>query len=251
MAFQDQAVGICARLHLTAVRKPILIGIVVVLGVVVASAVLALASPAAAGEVVAVISAQERSVGGEDASGAEAATGEGETISAEREAEGGNEGDSRSGEASLGGAGSETMLCVHVDGEVAAPGVYYLPEGSRVVDAVEAAGGMTGDARSSGVNLAQGLTDGQQVLIPGPDDVPGAAGSPAGGEGAAAGDERVNVNTATAAELETLDGIGEVTAAKIIAEREARGPFASPEDLKRVSGIGDKKIEALRDRICL
>ena len=68
---------------------------------------------------------------------------------------------------------------------------------------------------------------------------------------AAAGDERVNVNTATAAELETLDGIGEVTAAKIIAEREAHGPFASPEDLKRVSGIGDKKIEALRDRICL
>ncbi len=251
MAFQDQAGGICARLHLTAVRKPILIGIVVVLGVVAASAALALASPAAAGEVVAVIAAQGGSVDGEEGVGGAEAEGVTEAPSAEGavEADGGE--GSQNGAASLGGAGSGAALCIHVDGEVAAPGVYYLPAGSRVVDAVEAAGGMTGDARSAGVNLAQGLVDGQQVLIPGPDDPPGATGSTAGGEGAAAGDGLVNVNTATAAELETLDGIGEVTAAKIIAEREARGPFASVEDLKRVSGIGDKKLEALRDRICL
>lgn len=241
MAFQDRARGACARLHLTAIRKKALVGVVLILGAVAASAAFALASPLAAGEVVVVeradaaqaradAAARDQDVSVPDA--AEGAVGAGASADAED-------------------AGAAAELCVHVDGAVESPGVYSLPAGSRVVDAVEAAGGMAGDARSSGVNLAQVLVDGQQVVIPGADDeVAPAAAATAVPEGQVAGGP-VNVNTAGVAELTTLDGIGEATAEKIIADREANGPFVSIDDLKRVSGIGDKKLEAIRDDVCL
>lgn len=243
MAFQDRAQGICARLHLTPVRARALVGIVLVLGAVALAAALALAVPFAVGEAVVV----ERADAGGKAAGSEGDAGDAEVRSPDVPTAGDVSDDS--GAPSFSGAAAEMQ--VHVDGAVKSPGVYALPAGSRVIDAVEAAGGLTEDARSSGVNLAQVLADGQQVVIPGAgDEVPAVSASPVspGADGAGG---LVNVNTASAAELTTLDGIGEATAEKIVADREANGPFASIDDLKRVSGIGEKKLAAIRDDVCL
>ncbi len=131
-------------------------------------------------------------------------------------------------------------LYVHVSGAVRAPGLYRLRADSRVVDAVAAAGGFAEGADESAVNLARILTDGEQLVVP-------LIGDPtaAGGE-EASGDERVNLNTAAVAELDTLPRIGEATAQRIIDWREANGRFTSVEDLLAVPGIGDKMLEALR-----
>ena len=139
----------------------------------------------------------------------------------------------------------EKTIFVHVEGAVAAPGLFELSEGSRVYDAIKAAGGFAEDARHDAVNLARILSDGEQVIVPttqtddGSDATPSTAASP----GTVAG--KVNINTADAATLDTLPGIGASTAAKIVADREANGPFKTIEDLKRVSGIGDKKFTQL------
>lgn len=155
----------------------------------------------------------------------------------------------------------ERTLLVHVVGAVRRPGVYGLNEGARVRDAVDAAGGLLGSAAQASVNLARVVADGEQIYVPTQDEVEkgvghnvgspgvqpqtGAPGSPTGG--AAAGPSMpVNINTADAALLDTLPGIGPTTAAKIVAEREANGPFASVDDLGRVSGIGAKKLEDLK-----
>ena len=145
---------------------------------------------------------------------------------------------------------------VYVVGAVKHPGVYEVPSDARVTVAVDLAGGMTKKADASAVNLARTIVDGEQITIPERgESVPTAGAStnaPAGSAAAGAsevGMGKVNLNTADAAELQTLPGIGEVTAAKIIASREAEGPFASTEDLKRVSGIGDKKYAAVADLI--
>lgn len=152
---------------------------------------------------------------------------------------------------------------VHVAGAVRHPGVYELGPGARVVDAVEAAGGALADARLASVNLARPVTDGEQILVPDEDDAPpppavasgrGASSPGAGGAGVPGGavpGGQVDLNTADQAMLDTLPGVGPSTAAKIIADREANGPFASAEDLRRVSGIGEKKFEALKDLVCV
>ena len=144
------------------------------------------------------------------------------------------------------------IVMVHVVGAVLRPGVYEVPEGSRAADVVALAGGLTGDAQESAVNLARVVVDGEQVRIPTQDEVTVGSmpsrpiGETEEGEVAQpSASGPVNVNTADAALLETLPGIGPATAAKIIADREANGPFVSVEDLLRVSGIGDKKLEAL------
>ena len=137
---------------------------------------------------------------------------------------------------------------------MAAPGVYAVPEGSRVDDAVAAAGGLAADAAPDGVNRARVVVDGEQVVIPTVQDQEAAAPSasvPAAGASAPSSKARVNLNAATAAELVTLNGIGEATAAKIVADREANGPFATVDDLMRVPGIGEKKLAALRDAVCV
>ena len=144
-------------------------------------------------------------------------------------------------------------VVVHVSGAVAAPGVYELEEGARVQDALEAAGGASADACPDALNLARVVADGEQVVVPTVEEAAaqeqaGAAGAAAGASGGAAGG-KVNINTATAEQLDALPGVGPATAEKIIADREANGPFASPEDLKRVSGIGDKKYEELADLV--
>lgn len=240
MAFQDRAQGVCARLHLTAVRKTAFAGLVLVLGAVAAATALALASPFSTGEAVVV---ERGAAEGESAD----ATGGIATAAPAEDGVATGEG-AATADGSLPAAGATAELCVHVDGAVASPGVYRLPAGSRIVDAVEAAGGLAEGARSAGVNLAQALVDGQQVVIPDASDEALPASAPAADGG---GGGLISINTASAAELTALDGIGEATAEKIVADREANGPFASIDDLKRVSGIGDKKLEALRDDVCL
>ena len=144
-------------------------------------------------------------------------------------------------------------LTVHVDGAVAAPGVYELVgEGLRLNDAVEAAGGLVEDADTSQVNLAAELADGQKVHVPLKAEGPGEAvvdGTATGRAATSSGTGLVNLNTATAAELQGLPGIGEATARAIIEDRERNGPFTSAEDLMRVSGIGEKKFQKLSERV--
>ena len=179
------------------------------------------------------------------------------------------------------GEGSTTpkSIFVHVSGAVNAPGLCEVDEGSRLAQAVQAAGGFSDDADIDSVNLARIVSDGEQIYVLSkgldgtgqdpdggaeggqaaaqsgqPDAYPGAnaGGNTGAGTGKAAptaASTKVNLNTATQADLETLPGIGPSTAAKIIADRTANGAFASVDDLTRVSGIGDKKLEALRDLV--
>ncbi len=129
---------------------------------------------------------------------------------------------------------------VHVLGEVRRPGLYVLPGSPRVVDALAAAGGTTTEAELGGVNLARPLVDGEQVVVPAQ-----------GAEGAApaVSDGRVDLNTADAAALETLPGVGPALARRIIAWREENGRFAAVDDLLAVSGIGAKVLAGLRDAV--
>lgn len=145
-------------------------------------------------------------------------------------------------------------LFVHVSGCVAVPGLYELVADARVADAISAAGGVTDQAAPGGVNLARVVSDGEQIVVPSVEQVE--SGFPqqnatASVGGASAAQSKVNINTADASALDTVPGIGPSTAEKIIADREENGPFSSIEDLKRVSGIGDKKFEDMRDSICV
>lgn len=146
--------------------------------------------------------------------------------------------------------GEETVpvVTVHVSGAVAKPGVYELPEGSRANDAIAAAGGASEDADPNALNLARVLSDGEQVVVPTVQESEQQDYADATGQTSDIGG-KVNINTASAEQLDTLPGVGESTAKKIIDDREENGPFSSPEDLKRVSGIGDKKYEDLADLI--
>lgn len=143
---------------------------------------------------------------------------------------------------------------VHIDGAVVAPGVYELTgEHPRVNDAVMAAGGLTGDADTTALNLAAALSDGEKVHVPRQGEVMASGqtslGPASGSDGGASSSGVININTATAEELDSLPGIGPSTAAAIVEDRERNGPFASPEDLMRVSGIGEGKFSKLKDQI--
>lgn len=126
-------------------------------------------------------------------------------------------------------------VVVHVAGAVADPGVYRLPLGARVADAVKRAGGLARGAAEDGINLAARLSDGQQVVVPGRGA--GAAGTGAG---------PVSLGSASADELDEIEGIGPVTAEKIIEFREQNGGISSVEELDEISGIGPATMEALR-----
>lgn len=144
--------------------------------------------------------------------------------------------------------GDRTGLVVDVAGVVRRPGVYRMPHGARVHDAIRAAGGARRGANLAALNRAAPLVDGQQVLVAAAETAGGPAGSPpAPAATAGAAPAPVSLNAADAAALDTLPGIGPVTAARIVAEREASGPFASVDDLDRVPGIGPATVEALRD----
>ena len=137
---------------------------------------------------------------------------------------------SSAGPAITGGGGQAGSVIVDVRGEVAQPGLVTLPAGSRVADAIEKAGGATGS--TDGVNLARVLVDGEQVVV-------GAKATGAGDDG------RVSLNTADAAALDALPGIGPVLAQRIVDWREAQGPFASVDALGDVPGIGPSLLGRL------
>ena len=170
-------------------------------------------------------------------------------------------------------SGKRELLYVYVCGAVECPGVYAFEEGARVFDAIEAAGGFSADADGACVNQALKLSDQDQLYIrtleekeqntqkgeascTGTSPEGSASGNgygllPAEGSAGAenAAGARININTASQKELTSLPGIGDTKAAAILADRTENGFYAAPEDLKRVSGIGDATFEKLRDRI--
>ncbi|MFM8519094.1 MAG: helix-hairpin-helix domain-containing protein [Solirubrobacterales bacterium] len=133
-------------------------------------------------------------------------------------------------------------LTVDVSGAVARPGVYKVPRGSRVIDAIERAGGATGNGLPGAINRAALLADGQQVVVP----VRGTGRSPVPG---AATDAPVSLGTATQADLERIDGIGPVTAQRILEFRDSQGGVSSVDDLDRISGVGPVTMESLRSAL--
>ena len=138
---------------------------------------------------------------------------------------------------------ADEPLVVHVSGAVVEPGLVSLPAGSRVADAILAAGGASSDAVLSGINLAAPVTNGQRVVIPSRVDSSDHGGGSAGG--------LVALNHASATEIEALPGVGPVLAQRIFDHRERHGPFESVEDLLDVSGIGEAKLAALRDFVAV
>ncbi|MBC7340563.1 MAG: helix-hairpin-helix domain-containing protein [Firmicutes bacterium] len=154
--------------------------------------------------------------------------------------------------------GASDQLVVHVAGAVRHPGVYALPAGARVVDAIRAAGGEREDGATWVLNLAARVLDGDRIYVPQRQEVaaqgvvsggrdgslPGPVGSPATGVGAPM---RVDINHASAEELDAVPGIGPALAQRIVAYRLANGPFARVEDLTRVPGIGPRTLEAMKE----
>jgi competence protein ComEA len=152
------------------------------------------------------------------------------------------------GEFSISEQSSETVaieqyLYVHIVGEVKTPGMYQLPLGARLVDAVFAAGGLTDSADNSSVNLARELSDGEQVVVFSINDQDEAMGTSSGG--------LISINRASNKQLEELPGIGPALSARIVAWREANGGFKSIEDLLKVSGIGENLLSGVKDLVTL
>lgn len=133
------------------------------------------------------------------------------------------------------------VLVVHVAGLVARPGVYELPAGSRVVDAIEAAGGAIEGTDLSQLNLARTIVDGEQVAV-GVPPAPGGAAGPVPGTQVTPGGARLDLNLATETELDLLPGVGPVLAARIVAWRQTNGRFSSVDELLEVSGIGEATL---------
>ena len=148
------------------------------------------------------------------------------------------------------GEDSNGEIVVYVCGEVNAPGVYELPEGSRLYQALDAAGGMTGAAADTYLNQAEGLSDGQSIYVPSAEeaaDWKNGIAEPAGSGNTDAG--KVNINTANKEELMTLSGIGEAKALSIMEYRETNGRFEKIEDIKNIPGIKDGVFEKIKDQI--
>jgi len=157
--------------------------------------------------------------------------------------------------------GNPTFIRVHIAGEVLRPGVYQLPGTARVVDAVDAAGGPTALADIDVINLAAALFDAVQIFVPRrgsvvarapiPRPMPGvnAPPSPNTNTPEGASSTRININTATMSDLDTLSGVGPSTAKAIIEYRTKNGPFGSVDDLLNVRGIGPAKLDAMREQV--
>jgi competence protein ComEA len=162
-------------------------------------------------------------------------------------------------------APAQRVIWVDVAGAVTRPGLYSLPEGARVAAALEKAGGVRAKAERAAVNLAARLSDGQQVFVPSRGSAAVGASAP-GGAGAAqtgavggsasglagaagASGARISLSTATQEQLEQLDGIGPALAQRVIEYREQHGGFKSVDQLQEVSGIGEKRFQALKDSI--
>ncbi|WP_165044209.1 ComEA family DNA-binding protein [Adlercreutzia sp. ZJ138] len=251
MSFQEQAESIRAKAHLTGTKLPVLVGITAIALCVVTLVSFGLLR-ACTNDAFSINVA-------EGATAPEAQAPEQNTND--------KNGTENAQDASSAGYSADdtqpAFIYVHVSGEVTQPGVIELVEGARVFDAVEAAGGFTENAATSSVNLARVLQDGEQLYVASLEEAvqgaPGGAPSTSGGGAAkrsnpsasAAQGTLVNLNSADVTELESLPGIGEKTAQRIVDDREANGPFASVDDLTRVSGIGEKKLEAIREFVCV
>ena len=145
---------------------------------------------------------------------------------------------------------TEKPIVVHITGAVPRPGVYALAQGSRVQDAISAAGGFLAEAEKTGINLARALEDGEQLDIPYKEGAsPVILEAPAATEAPVVSTELININFASQAELESLPGIGPTTAQKIIQYREQNGSFLTTEDIINVPGIGPGTYERIKDLI--
>lgn len=247
MPFVESSRSLKSKLNLSNVSTPVLVGIV------------ALA-------IVAAVLAVQNGLALFDSGGFAIEKGEGAQVDASGEGSADAGGETSGGEGAAGTPGTDgasgqsatsEQVVVFVSGAVAAPGVYSLAQGSRVQDAVKAAGGFSEGAATDSMNLARVLQDGEQVDVITQEEadagtVPAGsqgAGTTSAGKGQAAA--LVDINAADASQLETLPGIGPSTAQKIVADRESNGPFPTKEDLMRVSGIGEKKYDSLKDLICV
>ena len=143
---------------------------------------------------------------------------------------------------------TEKPIVVHITGAVPRPGVYALPQGARIQDGISAAGGFLAEADKTNINLAQALEDGEKLDIPFIEGGSPVLATPLP-QVIATTTDLININTATAAELDTLPGIGPTTAQKIIDYREQNGPFINAEDIINVSGIGPGTYERMKDLI--
>ena len=159
------------------------------------------------------------------------------------------------GSASTGSPGLPTtagVLLVHVVGQVRRPGVVRLPVGSRVLDAVQAAGGETSEADLSYINLARLVADGEQIVVPKPGEsipAPGAPGTGQGSSGMGSAGSLIDLNSADASALDTLPGVGPVLAQRILDWRAQHGRFSSVDELGEVTGIGDKLLAQIRPKV--
>ena len=167
---------------------------------------------------------------------------------------------------------SNELIIVHITGHVNSPGIVKLPDGSRVSDAIDSAGGTTAEADLSPINLAYRLEDGQKVYIPSLQEVKERKQETTSSEdyisqdsgdsvileensyskeGNQQSQDKININSATQTQLELIPGVGPSTALKIIEYRNTNGKFESIEDIKSVKGIGDTKFENMKEYICI
>jgi competence protein ComEA len=159
-------------------------------------------------------------------------------------------GQARSAPVKVTRGGAAGAAFVHVTGAVRRPGVYRLPPWARLDAAIRRAGGATRAADMNGVNLAAKVSDGQQVVVPRRVSEADTAAAPSGmAPGTAAGTAPISLNTATAEQLDQLEGIGPTTAQKILDWRKQHGGFRSVDDLQQISGIGPKRFEALKEKV--
>lgn len=148
------------------------------------------------------------------------------------------------------------QIAVHITGEVKKSGVIYLKEGSRIIDAVDKAGGTTKNADLSKINLAYVLQDGQKVYIPNKKEqvneyISEDSGSNISTKTDSSIRKKININTANKEELQSISGVGPALAEKIVAYRNSNGKFKKIEDLKNVNGIGENKYKNIKDSICI
>lgn len=257
MSFQKSSNSWRAKAHLGGVKLPVLVGVTALAVLVIAVAAAALVG-AASSDGLTILAADEES---EDE----------EELAEEPEDESGDsdadEAESAEDDSGTDAGEEPSTIVVYVCGAVVSPGVFELEEGARIQDAILAAGGFSDDAATESLNLASLVEDGEQIDVPTLEELEEAeaagieltttttssstSDSSSDGSSDSSSTGLININTATAEELEELPGIGEVTAANIVADREENGPFSSIEDITRVSGIGDAKYAAIADLICV